>query len=153
MTGTDAIALQGARDYGTNVYPAEFDPICDAYGVTSTPGTTIFKSHSIEHGTAFVTATFSACTEEAYPLDFCRNVTNQPMFADGKTCDNMIRLFNTSVTTAPNRIDMVTGEVKAKILPVTGETRWQHVHGLRLDTAFIENNCLPCESLRGYGTG
>lgn len=153
MTATNVVALKGARDYGTNVYPAEFNPACDAYRATATPGTTTFESHSIEHNAAFVATKFSTCTEEAYPLSFYKNVTNQPMFADGKTCDNMIRLFNTSVTTAPNRIDLVTGDVKAKISPFKGENTWQNIHGLRLDTSFIENNYLPCESLRGYGTG
>lgn len=153
ITATNLIALQGARDYGTNVYAAEFNPVCDAYSATATPGTTELTSKSIEPNAAFVSTKFSTCTRGTYPWDFYKNVTNQPIFVDGKTCDNMIRLFNTSVTMAPNRIDFVTGEVKAKIPPFKGEVSWQHVHGLRLDTSFIENNHVPCENLRGYGTG
>lgn len=153
MTSTNLIALKGAADYGTNVYPATFKPECNAYASTSTPGTTTFSSKSVVLDNASFSSQFATTTEERYPLSYFKNVTNQPMFADGKTCDNMIRLFNTSVTTAPNRIDTVMGSVKANFAPFKGEKTWKGVYGLRLDTAFIENNYLPCESLRGYGTG
>ena len=85
-----------------------------------------------------------------FPLEFFKNFTNQPTFADGKTCDNMIRLFNTSVTTAPNRIERVKGTVRANLQPFSSEQEWTNVYGLRMDTAFIENNYLSCESFRGY---
>lgn len=84
-------------------------------------------------------------------MSFFKNITNQPIFADGKTCDNMIRLFNTSVSVAPNRIESVQGTVRVKMFPLESEEEWMGVYGLRMDTAFIENNYLPCESFRGYG--
>ncbi|KAF2849572.1 hypothetical protein T440DRAFT_130179 [Plenodomus tracheiphilus IPT5] len=153
MTATNAIALKGAADYGTNVYPATFKPECDAYAASSIPGITTFSSKSVAVGNASFAIQFAKMNEEVYPLSYFKNVTNQPMFADGKTCDNMIRLFNTSVTTSPNRIDQVIGSVQANIAPLKGVMSWNGVYGLRLDTAFVENNYLPCESLRGYGTG
>lgn len=154
MTAGHEIAIKGAMDYGTNVFPSTFEPSCDAYRAvpeSKDSRTTAFDAKSSEAGAAFISTVFSLTQEEAFPLSFFKNVTNQPTFADGKTCDNMIRLFNTSVTTAPNQIESVKGTVKAKLLPFTEEKEWSDVYGLRMDTAFIENNYLPCENFRGYG--
>ena len=142
-------------DYGTNTFPATFEPVCDAYKKVPNfkkPGTTYFSATSLEKGGASLSTLFSSTAEEALPLDFFKNFTNQPTFADGKTCDNMIRLFNTSVTTAHKGIERVKGTVRANIYPFTGEQEWRSIHGLRMDTAFIENNYLPCENFRGYGS-
>jgi len=154
MTAGHETALKGAADYGTRTFPATFEPACDAY--RSAPdaqqtGSTFFSAKSTENGAAAITTLFAATVEEMYPLSFFKNVTNQPTFADGKTCDNMIRLFNTTVTTAPNKIEAVAGTVRAKIFPFSSEHEWRNVYGLRMDTAFIENNYLPCENFRGYG--
>ncbi|KAH7074124.1 hypothetical protein FB567DRAFT_190305 [Paraphoma chrysanthemicola] len=152
MTAGHEIALKGAMDYGTNVFASTFDPPCDAY--RSVPrsrdsSTTHFSAKSSEAGAASISTLFSSINQEIFPFEFFKNVTNQPTFADGKTCDNMIRLFDTNVTTS---IEPVTGTVKAKIAPFTEEKEWASVYGLRMDTAFIENNYLPCENFRGYGT-
>jgi hypothetical protein len=146
MTAGHDIALKGAMDYGTNVFPSVFDPPCDAY--RSTPNhldTTIFHAESSE---ASVTTQFSLA-DQMYPLQFFKNVTNQPTFADGRSCDNMIRLFDTSVTVA---IESVKGSVRARIPPFENEVKWDGVYGIRLGSAFIENNYLPCEGFRGYGS-
>jgi hypothetical protein len=148
MSAGHEIALKGAMDYGTAVFPSIFDPPCDGY--RSVPGskdasTTSFSAKSSD---ANVDIVFSATLDETYPLSFFKNFTNQPTFADGKTCDNMIRLFDTSVTTT---IESVRGSVKARLPPLVGEQVWPDVYGLRMDTAFIENNYLPCEDFRGYG--
>jgi hypothetical protein len=150
MTAGHEIALKGAMDYGTNVFASAFDPPCDAYRSvprSRDPSTTHFSAKSSDAGAASIDTLFSSTTKDIFPLGFFMNVTNQPTFADGKTCDNMIRLFNTSVTTS---IETVRGSVKAKIPPFTQEHEWNDVHGLRMDTAFIENNYLPCENFRGY---
>lgn len=152
MTAGHEIALKGAGDYGIDVFPAAFEPGCDAYRATSNPGETEFAATS-ESGKASIETVFAPSQSEGkewtYPLEFFKNVTNQPIFADGKTCDNMIRLFNTSVTT---HIEPVVGTVRAQIPPFSVEKVWEGVEGIRLDSAFIENNYLPCESFRGYGT-
>jgi hypothetical protein len=153
MTTSHEIALKGAVDYGTNVFASTFDPPCDAYRAapkSKDQSTTSFSAKSSEAGEASVSTLFSATLDESFPLAFFKNVTNQPTFADGKTCDNMIRLFNTSLTTAPNRIETVKGSVRARIPPFDGEYEWQDVYGLRFASAFIENNYLPCEDFRGY---
>lgn len=149
MTAGHDIALKGAQDYGTNTFPAAFEPQCDAYrGVEGMPGATAFNARS-EDGAAFVDTLLETTQQEVPGLEFFRNVTNQPTFADGKTCDNMIRLFNTSVTTS---IESVKGSVRAKIPPFKDEKVWDGAEGIRLDSAFIENNYLPCENFRGYGS-
>jgi hypothetical protein len=148
MTSTNVIAIKGAMDYGTQVFPATFDPPCDAYrAVPGAEGTTAFSAESTD---ACVETQFTrAAADMTFPLEIFKNVTNQPTFADGKTCDNMIRLFDTKVTV---EIETVRGDVKATLPPFTKEAVWSDVYGIRLDTAFIENNYLPCENFRGYGT-
>ncbi|KAJ4349354.1 uncharacterized protein N0V89_007968 [Didymosphaeria variabile] len=151
MSAGHEIALKGAADYGTNVFPASFEPSCDAYRAVpmAKKGTTSFSAHSLDDR-ASLTTLFSPTEEDLFPLSFFKNFTNQPTFADGKTCDNMIRLFNTSLTTAPNGIERVKGTVRANIHPFEEEQEWRGVYGLRMDTAFIENNYLDCEDFRGY---
>ena len=154
MSAENEIALKGAADYGTKTFPSSFEPACDAYSAVpdaKEPGTTSFSATSSDAGAASVDTQFSITTEEVYPIGFFMNVTNQVTFADGKTCDNMIRLFNTSLTTSPNTIETVKGTVKAKIFPFESEQEWECSYGIRLDTAFIENNYLPCENFRNYG--
>lgn len=42
--------------------------------------------------------------------------------------------------------------IKAPYIP--SDTTFKGVHGVKVDTAFIETNYLPCEHLKGYsGTG
>jgi hypothetical protein len=149
LMSDNVIAIKGAKDYGTNVYASFFDPPCDAY--RSVEGsTTHYSGQSQGSDSASVSTEFSSAQDSPFPLSFYKNVTNQVMFADGKQCDNMIRLFNTSVSTAPYQIENVKGTVKAMMPPFTGEQQWNDVYAIRLDSAFIENNYLPCEDFRGY---
>ncbi|KAF2641080.1 hypothetical protein P280DRAFT_399159 [Massarina eburnea CBS 473.64] len=152
MTAGHEIAIKGAGAYGTNTFPASFEPGCDAY--RSVPnskksGTTYFSARSLESSESLSTL-FSTTEEEMFPLSFFKNFTNQPTFADGKTCDNMIRLFNTTVSAQGKGVERVKGTVRANIHPFSKEHEWRGIHGLRLDSAFIENNYLSCESFRGY---
>ena len=155
MTAGNEAALKGAADYGTNTFPATFEPGCDAYRAipdSKKPGTTYFSATSLS-GSESLSTLFSPITtkdDDAFPLSFFKNFTNQPTFADGKTCDNMIRLFNTSLSTAGNGIERVQGTVRANVHPFAHELEWRNVYGIRLDSAFIENNYLPCENFKGY---
>ncbi|KAF1912191.1 hypothetical protein BDU57DRAFT_459730 [Ampelomyces quisqualis] len=140
------IALKGAMDYGTTVFPSIFDPPCDAYRIDSNDDrTTVFSAKSSD---ASVITQFSLA-DQVYPLQFFKNVTNQPTFADGRSCDNMIRLFDTGVTVA---IDSVKGSVQARIPPFEKQVQWDEAYGVRLDSAFIENNYMPCEAFRRYAS-
>jgi hypothetical protein len=85
-----------------------------------------------------------------YSLNFFINVTNQIVFANASSCDNMIRIFNTSLTTGANQPTFVKGRVKSNLGPFVGETDFTNVYALQASTAFIENNYLPCTSFQGY---
>jgi len=81
-------------------------------------------------------------------------VTNQPTFADGLSCDNQINLFNTTLSTGENAPVGVRGEIMMKAPYIPTDTTFRAVYGIKVDIAFIENNQLPCSSLKGYsGTG
>ncbi|KAL6153991.1 hypothetical protein ACJQWK_01998 [Exserohilum turcicum] len=160
ITANNSVAIKGSADYGTHTFPATFDSACNAYsGVPDAkrPGTTTSSSAkstdaTTSNTTAALATLFSATTKKPYPISFFANVTNQVIFADAKSCDNQIRLFNTSLSTAPNKIEFVRGSVRAKFWPFDTEHVWNNVYGVRLATAFIENNYLPCENFRGYGS-
>jgi hypothetical protein len=82
------------------------------------------------------------------------NVTNQPSFTDGLSCDNQLNLFNTTLSTGKNAPVDIVGEimVEAPYFPTT--RTFKNVFGIKVDIAFIENNGLPCSTLKGYsGTG
>ncbi|KAH6629143.1 hypothetical protein C7974DRAFT_376024 [Boeremia exigua] len=108
LSAGHSIAVGGAREYGTEVLESEFAPACDAYAsVAGAPGATTFEAVA-EAGAAYVRTRFEKA-EGGVGLEFFRNVTNQPSFADGRSCDNMVRLFNTSVT---QEIEVVRGSPK-----------------------------------------
>jgi hypothetical protein len=89
-----------------------------------------------------------------YAIELFKNITNQPIFANGSACDNMIRLFNSSLSTGAYEPVSVKGRVRADIAPLKGEEEWSDVYGLQIATPFIENNYLDCQTMQGYaGTG
>jgi hypothetical protein len=83
-------------------------------------------------------------------MEFFKNITNQPSFANGSTCDQQIRLFNTSLTAAPFEPVQVMGSVRSYLGPFPAKKHFRNVAGIQLATAFIENNYLPCEMFQGY---
>ena len=132
------------------MYPATFDPQCDAYG--SHRHETYFKAKGT-NTTKFMSLDFSPLKHHHVPssqlLNYFKNVTNQPSFADGKTCDLMIRFFNTSVTEAPYAPVAVKGSVQSNIGPFTGYECFEDLRGVQVATAFIERNYLECSTLKG----
>ena len=166
ISATNDIALEGSRAYGTLVSPAAYDPPCDAYRRLPS-GASYFKAASLDSGD-FVELEMSrthnnpptASNSNPYPLDFFRNITNQPTFANATSCDNMIRLFNTSMSVGEYAPVPVRGRVRARAFPFhrlhsgKEETEWTGVYGVQVATPFIENNYLDCRTMRGYvGTG
>lgn len=48
----------------------------------------------------------------------------------------------------------VKGDVMIKAPYIPSDTTFRDVYGVKVDIAFIENNQIPCENLKGYsGTG
>jgi hypothetical protein len=156
ISATNDIALEGSRAYGTIVSPAEYDPTCDAYQRLAN-GATYFRGSSLT-SSEFVELEMTRLAHPAlnpYPLDLFKNITNQPTFANATSCDNMIRLFNTTMSVDEHAPAPVRGRVRARIFPFEGqEAEWTDVYGVQVATPFIENNYLDCRTMRGYsGTG
>ncbi|KAJ4415969.1 hypothetical protein N0V85_002471 [Neurospora sp. IMI 360204] len=194
------IAIDGSRAYGTQVSPASFEPECEAYktlpngntyikGVSTASAAAVGTNSSVVDDNAdlskdeksielemtrLVSSSFfeSDSGSPPYSLDFFKNITNQPTFArPGGTCDNMIRLFDTSMSRGKFAPVPVRARVKAvNVFPfVKGEMdsdssgsnsddasrgqrewEWADVYGVQVATPFIENNYLDCEAMRGY---
>ncbi|RDA83012.1 hypothetical protein CP532_4397 [Ophiocordyceps camponoti-leonardi (nom. inval.)] len=158
-------AINGSQGYGIRVHPATFDPSCDAYKGRDKSSTT-FTATASQTGRFLSLSLRPDYDYVPYPLDFIRNVTNQPTFATSDhECDNYIRLFNTSLTQTPHMPVPVRADVRARLDPLASgggggdgeeeEQRWTDVYGWRLSTAFIEPPLpVSCQSLQGYsGTG
>ncbi|CAM1508246.1 Fc.00g050940.m01.CDS01 [Cosmosporella sp. VM-42] len=148
ITASNLVAIQGSQAYGTVVHAGTFSPQCDAYNGRHEP---YFKAKSVAPS-KFMSLDFSS--QKQYPvttqvLDYFKNVTNQPSFADGKTCDQMIRFFNTSVTEAPYAPVAVKGGVRSNIGPFHGFKPFDGLRGIQVATAFIERNYLECSTLKG----
>ncbi|KAK3308544.1 uncharacterized protein B0T15DRAFT_392512 [Chaetomium strumarium] len=156
ISATNEIALEGSRKYGTLVSPAEYVPFCDAY-LRMANGATYFRGISLttsEHFELEMTR-ISHPTRNPYPLELFKNITNQPTFANGLSCDNMIRLFNTTMSVDEYAPVPVHGRVRARAFPFEAvEEEWADIYGVKIATPFIENNYLDCRTMRGYsGTG
>ncbi|KAG9035616.1 hypothetical protein FRB95_011022 [Tulasnella sp. JGI-2019a] len=145
----------GVGLYGTNAIVVDFDPPNDPYAYVPAsqgpaPGAIYFKATSTLG--AHVSAKFVplGTSKGSYLLSFYQNVTNQPTFGDGVVCDNQLRFFNTRITQGVYAPVAIQGNITipAQYLPKT--TTFTNVLGLKLDTAFVENNYLSCASLKGY---
>lgn len=145
------IAIEGARGYGTATYPATFDPPCDAYGSRPAGGSYF---HVMANDTSGIYADLDASPVSArcgasYPLEFFKNVTNQPIFGNGVVCDKQVRLFNSSLSAPPYEPRAVRAKLSTNIPPLTRDGGGD-VFGWQVDTAFIEFNDQDCLSLQGY---
>lgn len=146
------IAVEGSRAYGTAVSRATWDPPCDAYRVLSqAPQAPLYFLGTAEHGQT-VELTMAAVTSAHWPLELFKNVTNQPTFANGTTCGQMIRLFDTTLSAGEFAPRHVRGSVRAaNVFPFEGEDRlWDRVYGIQLATPFIEHNHVDCRALQSY---
>ena len=139
--------------------PAGFDPLCDAYRRLPN-GASYFKGAAVDKSKSFMELEFSrlssrsSSVESPYSVAAFKNMTNQPTFANGNTCDNMIRLFNDTMSTGSRSPVPVKGRVRANLAPLQGEENWTGVYGFQVATPFIENNYLDCRTMQGYkGTG
>ena len=147
--------MEGSRAYGTVVSPSKYDPLCEPYkalpnGATYFKGASLSSPEFIELEMARIRPSLNP-----YPLELFKNITNQPTFANATTCDNMIRLFNTSMSIGEHSPTPVRGKIRANAFPFPGEEKkWVDVYGVQIATPFIENNYLDCRTMKGYdGTG
>ncbi|KAL8366792.1 hypothetical protein RB595_008757 [Gaeumannomyces hyphopodioides] len=162
LTGSNTIAVSGSADYGTKAHPATFDPECDGYKASpdSSATTTTFSASAPATGASF-SLSLSADAYAApfeLPVSFFVNATNQPTFANGTACSNMIRLFDQSLFADGRGSDPrpVAGTVAAAgmgpgLLSWSEADEPRQAFGIQVATPFAENNYIPCRNLQGYG--
>lgn len=98
-----------------------------------------------------------------YPLDFYKNVTNQPIFGNGSLCDLQVRLFNSTINQGVYAPIPVKGKIYSNLPPlnqsiidgnIDDDKAQEAVFGILVDSPFIEYTGLDCQTLAGYsGTG
>jgi hypothetical protein len=160
ITASHALAIQGAQVYGTKVYPAVFDPPCNAYEYVSNnvgsakPGSTYLTAKANDSRSAVLDSVFSTShikDPAAFPMQYFVNATNQPIFTDGKSCDMYTTFYNTSLAQGANAPVPVSGTVRTKLPSVFDkEMLWADAIGIRVDLAFVEHGPLSCQDLKGY---
>ncbi|RYP46102.1 hypothetical protein DL768_007658 [Monosporascus sp. mg162] len=157
ITAGNEVAIEGSEGFGIKVYPGVFDPPCNAYahadGGASSDGATYFHAASDDVAIdRFVDLEMTpAMNGDPYGLEFLKNITNQPVFANPSICDKYQRLFNTSLTLPPNGPVPVRGSVRALIEPFEVAQSWDDVFGWQVSTGFLEPPVGDsCESLKGY---
>jgi hypothetical protein len=149
------IAIKGAGEYGTTVYPSTFDPECNAYEYRKSGGTYLTVKSIVEGEEMYIDTLFKDSHEHLvkstdFPMQFFVNTTNQPSFADGKICDEYIRFYDTTLSKGEFAAVPVRGSVRAKMNLFDKEMAWPNALGVRVDSAFVENHMVSCEGLRGY---
>lgn len=162
MSELAPLALGGYGTYGVDIEPASFDPSNAPYQrIDRKQYQLAFDVYPANATAPFHIEPVSAVRSEdrpqdrGFPLAFYRNVTNQPWFGNNNSiCDNMKRYWNTSLSQGVNKPRNVKSVIKLGSPFVPKTTLWKGVKGIRATTAFLENNFLPCEQLKGYaGTG
>jgi hypothetical protein len=153
MTSTNEIGINGARDYGTDVYPATFQPACDAYASAPAPadqGTTYYNAEAGANSVKTVFKAMKFVDQMPLPMSFFKTVVNQPSFANGSMCNQQVRMFNTSLSKASYAPREVSGTVQLRLPMFDQEMEWKNTVGVQVDTAFIEHHLVSCESFRGF---
>ncbi|PSR85798.1 hypothetical protein BD289DRAFT_482497 [Coniella lustricola] len=180
ISAANEIAITGSQAYGTFVAPAVFDQSCDAYSqsadgsvhfaarATTTVETLISDTVANQNSSLYATINFSPLSSTGadaqtnmnpYPIDFYKNVTNQPIFANGSQCDSQVRLFNSTINQGAYAPVPVKGAIYSNLQPlnqsiIDAAEREYGIFGILVDTPFIEYNLLDCQSLAGSsGTG
>lgn len=143
------LAIDGVGIYGEVAYPAIFDPPCDAY-MGFDGGFSVNATNSSD---AFFQSVWWEPSEEFNydeMIRFFNNVTNQPSFGNGSSCDNQIRLFSTNNTGiwAPNP---VLGDILLQTPLLPDVIMCVGVTAIQIATPFIENDEVACSSMKDYG--
>ncbi|CZR50661.1 uncharacterized protein PAC_00535 [Phialocephala subalpina] len=151
--GSQAIA--GANASGSIVPPAIFQPDLEAYAFAPSSTDEIFLSAYTNLSTTqpAVTTAFKLLKQVGpWPVSFFKNVTNQPIFTDGLSCDNQITLFNTSLSIGKNAPVGIRGKISimAPYFPEEDCEAFDDVYGIKVDIAFIENTGMNCSDLKGW---
>ncbi|KAI4141057.1 MAG: hypothetical protein L6R39_005523 [Caloplaca ligustica] len=168
LSADSPIAINGSEGYGETALPASFDPPNAPYKAARygthisfavyANGSAVHRQHQYQpmHNQLVATTEFRDMTDiSPVPLAFYKNVTNQPMFGNNTAvCDNMISLWNTTISTGAYAPQGIVGDVVVGPPLVPRKQIFRGARGIRAQRAFVENNYLPCGTLKGYsGTG
>ncbi|KAH8594816.1 hypothetical protein B0O99DRAFT_496951, partial [Bisporella sp. PMI_857] len=146
----------GILGYGQTPITATFQPFLEAYeSIPATSpsrptGISLVASLGKEPWLDIKLNQHAQYSYSPYPLAFFKNVTNQPIVGNGSTCYQQVNFFNTTLSTNAYAPVPVCGsvDIKAPLLPTS--QKFKNVFGIQVDVAFLENNYLPCEQLKGY---
>lgn len=149
ITASNEDAISGSEAYGTKVHPSSFQPECDAYAAWE--GGTSFhaKSEDAEVALSYRPYEASPGDSSSFPMQFYKNVTNQPIFIDGASCCQQLRFFDTRLSTGAYAPVRVKARIEARLGPFTDGLTLKGVDAIQLLTPFVENNYVSCESLKG----
>lgn len=157
LTSTNELGINASREYGGEVYPATFEPACDAYASVpaSKDGSTYFSASAANTSLRAVFAPSHPQKEAQLPALFFKKVVNQPVFGDGKFCNAQLRIFNTSLSTGAYAPKAVSASIRLRMPTIFtgapgGKVYWDEAVGMQVDTAFIEQHLVSCEGFRGY---
>lgn len=149
------IALNGSRDYGTTVFPTAFQPGCNAYDrLADGTGAATFSGNATDGSGVFANLRFSPLegsgVASPFPVAAYQNITNQPIFANGSTCDQQTRLFNSTINQGEFAPVPVRGSIVSNLSPFDYSAGVDGVFGLLVNTPFVEKNNLDCQTLKGF---
>lgn len=154
VLSNNSVAIAGADLYGPPpAIVADFKPSCNAYeAVPGRPDSIRSVSHVPLNGSNLISTLFTTAQSQSYSFDFLKNVTNQPSVTSGLTCDNFITFWNTSITMGANSPVPIQGTaiINGQAVVNGPPDGTYHATGVKADFAFLENNYVPCESLKGY---
>lgn len=157
LTSTNEMGINGSREYGGEVYPATFEPACDAYApvAASKDGSTYFSASAGNTSLKAMFAPVHAQKQAQLPALFFKKVVNQPVFGDGKFCNAQLRMFNASLSTGTYVPKAISASVRVTMPTIFtqapgGQMYWNEAVGMQVDTPFIEQHLVSCEGFRGY---
>ena len=150
MTSTNEMGIKGSSEYGGEVYPAEFEPACDAYAQAGNGRTT----YSSRASNAFLECTWQSTKRAQLSpslMHFIKHTTNQPLFGLNGMCNHQLRMFDTVLSVGEHAPRAVKGAVRANI-PSISETEmmWSEAMGVQVSSAFVEKHMIPCEEMRNW---
>ena len=169
LSSSNQIAIKGSADYGTKAVPATFVPECDGYqaaaAASSSPSSpesgpscaTTFTATGGSEASFSLTVSPDPAPSLPLPVAFFVNATNQPTFANGTACSNMIRMFDQSLFANgagrdPRPVRGTVGAVGMGpgLLSWTKDDAPREAFGIQVATPFAENNYIDCRKLQGY---
>jgi hypothetical protein len=150
MTSTNEMGIKGSSEYGGSVYPADFEPACDAY-TDAGNGLTTYKTRA--QG-AFLDSSWqrlNIAEPSASLLHFIKHTTNQPLFGMAGMCNHQLRIFDTPISVGEYAPRAVKGAVRANIPVVSSaEMMWSEAMGVQISSAFVERHMIPCEEVQNW---